>query len=89
MGRSLVLAGNVAIEDMEDPIMEQLWDVKIFGILRKIFIGGAEDEWLGDKRYGDSRQSLENQAVANGAYLCKNPEGPNGQPVLPICTRCS
>ncbi|MDG2146820.1 MAG: catalase/peroxidase HPI [Flavobacteriaceae bacterium] len=77
----LVLAGNVAIEDMGGPNhgtvlgREDIWHPE------KDIYWGAEDEWLGDNRYGDTRQSLENplSAVQMG-LIYVNPEGPNGDP---------
>ena len=52
----------------------------MFGNLKKIFIGGSETEWLGDKRYEGDRE-LENPlgAVQMG-LIYVNPEGPNGNP---------
>jgi catalase-peroxidase len=42
---------------------------------------GAEDEWLGDNRYGDTRQDLENPlAAVQMGLIYVNPEGPNGNP---------
>ena len=77
----LVLAGNVAIEDMGGPnhgtVMgrEDIWHPE------KDIYWGAEDEWLGDNRYGDTRQSLENPlAAVQMGLIYVNPEGPNGNP---------
>jgi len=77
----LVLVGNVAIEDMGGPnhgtVMgrEDIWHPE------KDIYWGAEDEWLGDNRYGDTRQSLENPlAAVQMGLIYVNPEGPNGNP---------
>ena len=77
----LVLVGNVAIEDMGGPnhgtVMgrEDIWQPE------KDIYWGAEDEWLGDKRYGGTRQSLENPlAAVQMGLIYVNPEGPNGNP---------
>jgi len=77
----LVLVGNVAIEDMGGPnhgtVMgrEDIWQPE------KDIYWGAEDEWLGDNRYGDTRQSLENPlAAVQMGLIYVNPEGPNGNP---------
>lgn len=77
----LVLAGNVAIEDMGGPnhgtVMgrEDIWHPE------KDIYWGAEDEWLGDNRYGDTRQSLENPlAAVQMGLIYVNPQGPNANP---------
>jgi catalase-peroxidase len=77
----LILVGNVAIEDMGGPnhgtVMgrEDIWQPE------KDIYWGAEDEWLGDNRYGDTRQSLENPlAAVQMGLIYVNPEGPNGNP---------
>lgn len=77
----LVMAGNVAIEDMGGPNhgtalgREDIWHPE------KDIYWGAEDEWLGDKRYGDTRQDLENPlAAVQMGLIYVNPEGPNGNP---------
>ena len=77
----LVLVGNVAIEDMGGPnhgtVMgrEDIWHPE------KDIYWGAEDEWLGDNRYGETRQSLENPlAAVQMGLIYVNPEGPNSNP---------
>jgi len=77
----LVLVGNVAIEDMGGPNhgtvlgREDIWHPE------KDIYWGAEDKWLGDSRYGDTRQSLENPlAAVQMGLIYVNPEGPNGNP---------
>ena len=77
----LVLAGNVAIEDMGGPNhgtalgREDIWHSE------KDIYWGAEDEWLGDNRYGKTRQELENPlAAVQMGLIYVNPEGPNGNP---------
>jgi catalase-peroxidase len=76
----LILAGNVALESMGfttfgfaggrvdawEPDEDVYW--------------GAEDEWLGDKRYSGDR-NLENPlAAVQMGLIYVNPEGPNGNP---------
>ena len=77
----LVLAGNVAIEDMGGPNhgtalgREDIWHPE------KDIYWGAEDEWLGDNRYGKTRQDLENPlAAVQMGLIYVNPEGPNDNP---------
>ncbi len=77
----LVLAGNVALEDMGAPNhgialgREDIWHPM------KDVYWGAEDEWLGDNRYGDTRQDLENPlAAVQMGLIYVNPEGPNANP---------
>ena len=77
----LVLVGNVAIEDMGGPNhgtvlgREDIWQSE------KDIYWGAEDEWLGDNRYGSTRQSLENPlAAVQMGLIYVNPQGPNGNP---------
>ena len=79
----LVLAGNVAIEDMGGPNhgtvlgREDIWHPE------KDIYWGAEDEWLGDNRYNGTRQSLENPlAAVQMGLIYVNPEGPNGTLIL-------
>ncbi|MDG1822822.1 MAG: catalase/peroxidase HPI [Flavobacteriaceae bacterium] len=77
----LVLAGNVAIEDMGGPNhgtalgREDIWHPE------KDIYWGAEDEWLGDNRYGKTRQDLENPlAAVQMGLIYVNPQGPNANP---------
>ena len=77
----LILAGNVAIESMGG---------KTFGFAggrpdiwhpEEDIYWGAENEWLDDKRYEGTRQSLENPlAAVQMGLIYVNPEGPNGNP---------
>ncbi len=76
----LVLAGNVALESM---------GFRTFGFAGgrvdswepdESVYWGAEDEWLGDKRYSGDR-NLENPlAAVQMGLIYVNPEGPNGNP---------
>ena len=77
----LIMAGNVAITSMGGPNYgtalgrEDIWHPE------KDIYWGAEDEWLGDNRYGSSRQDLENPlAAVQMGLIYVNPEGPNGNP---------
>ncbi len=77
----LILAGNVAIESMGGPVLgfgggrSDIWHPE------EDIYWGSEDEWLGDNRYGGTRQDLENplSAVQMG-LIYVNPEGPNSNP---------
>ncbi len=77
----LVVAGNVAIEDMGGPNHgTALGRVDIWHPEKDIY-WGSEDTWLGDKRYGATRQDLENPlAAVQMGLIYVNPEGPNGNP---------
>lgn len=77
----LILAGNVAIEDMGGPNhgtalgREDIWHTE------KDIYWGSEDEWLGDNRYGKTRQDLENPlAAVQMGLIYVNPQGPNANP---------
>ncbi|MBF2753779.1 MAG: catalase/peroxidase HPI [Gammaproteobacteria bacterium AqS3] len=77
----LILAGNVAIESMGGRTLgfgggrPDIWHPE-----EDIYWGG-EDEWLGDDRYADTRQSLENPlAAVQMGLIYVNPEGPNANP---------
>ena len=77
----LVLTGIVAIESMGGPVFgfgggrPDIWHPE------KDIYWGAEDEWLGDNRYGDTRQDLDNPlAAVQMGLIYVNPEGPNANP---------
>ena len=77
----LVLAGNVAIEDMGGPNHGTALGRKDIWHPEKDIYWGSEDEWLGDNRYGKSRQDLENPlAAVQMGLIYVNPQGPNGNP---------
>ncbi len=75
----LVLAGNVAIEDMGLPTFgfgfgrEDTWQPE------EVF-WGPEDTWLGDERYSGDRELGENLGAVQMGLIYVNPEGPNGNP---------
>ena len=77
----LVLTGVVAIESMGGPVFgfgggrPDIWHPE------EDIYWGSEDEWLGDNRYGDTRQSLDNPlAAVQMGLIYVNPEGPNANP---------
>jgi catalase-peroxidase len=75
----LVLAGNVAMEDMG-------FQTFGFGFGRRDVwqpeevIWGPEDTWLGDERYSGERELSESLGAVQMGLIYVNPEGPNGQP---------
>ena len=76
-----ILTGNVAIESMGGKTFgfgggrPDMWHPE------GDIYWGAEDEWLGDNRYADTRQSLENPlAAVQMGLIYVNPEGPNANP---------
>ena len=79
-GDLMILAGNCALESMGFKTFgfaggrEDVWEPE------EDIYWGAEDTWLGDKRYSGDRE-LENPlgAVQMG-LIYVNPEGPNGEP---------
>ncbi len=76
----MILAGNCALEsmgfktfgfgggraDVWEPDEDTYW--------------GAEDTWLGDKRYGGDRELENPLAAVQMGLIYVNPEGPNGKP---------
>ncbi|ONI76681.1 catalase/peroxidase HPI [Kribbella sp. ALI-6-A] len=75
----LVLAGNVALEDMGFQTFgfgfgrEDIWEPE------EIF-WGPEDTWLGDQRYSGDRELASQLGAVQMGLIYVNPEGPNGQP---------
>lgn len=76
-----ILTGNVALESMGFKTFgfaggrEDIWEPE------KDIYWGAEDTWLGDKRYAGDHQALENPlAAVQMGLIYVNPEGPNGEP---------
>ena len=75
----LVLAGNVALEDMGFQTFgfafgrEDIWEPE------EIF-WGPEDTWLGDERYSGERDLAEPLGAVQMGLIYVNPEGPNGNP---------
>ena len=75
----LVLAGNVALEDMGFETFgfgfgrEDVWEPE------EIF-WGQEDTWLGDERYSDDRELSGPLGAVQMGLIYVNPEGPNGNP---------
>ena len=77
----LIMAGNVAIESMGGPNLGTALGRADIWHPEKDIYWGAEDEWLGDNRYGDTRQDLENPlAAVQMGLIYVNPEGPNANP---------
>ena len=77
----LILTGNVAIESMGGKTFgfgggrPDIWHPE------EDIYWGAETDWLGDNRYGDTRQSLDNPlAAVQMGLIYVNPEGPNANP---------
>jgi catalase-peroxidase len=77
----LILTGQIAIESMGGPVLgfgggrADIWHPE------DDIYWGSEDEWLGDDRYGDTRQDLENPlAAVQMGLIYVNPQGPNANP---------
>ena len=75
----LVLAGNVALEDMGFETFgfgfgrEDVWEPEEI-------IWGPEDTWLGDERYSGDRELSGPFGAVQMGLIYVNPEGPNGNP---------
>jgi catalase-peroxidase len=76
----MILAGNVALESMGFKTFgfgggrEDIWEPE------KDVYWGAEDKWLGDKRYTGERDLENPLAAVQMGLIYVNPEGPNGNP---------
>jgi len=76
----LILAGNVALESMGFRTFgfaggrEDAWEPD------ESVYWGAENEWLGDKRYSGDRKLENPLAAVQMGLIYVNPEGPNGIP---------
>ncbi|HEX5845858.1 MAG TPA: catalase/peroxidase HPI [Rhodoplanes sp.] len=76
----LILAGNSAIESMGGKTFgfgggrEDVWEPE------EDVYWGAEDTWLGDKRYSGDRLLENPLAAVQMGLIYVNPEGPNGNP---------
>src|SRR3954468_3290256 len=75
----LVLAGNVALEDMGFETFGFGFGREDVGEPEEIF-WGPEDTWLGDERYAEERDLHENLGAVQMGLIYVNPEGPNGNP---------
>ncbi|MGL4174190.1 MAG: catalase/peroxidase HPI [Actinomycetota bacterium] len=75
----LVLAGNVALEDMGFTTFgfafgrEDVWEPE------EVF-WGSEEAWLGDERYSGDRDLANPLGAVQMGLIYVNPEGPNGEP---------
>ena len=76
----LILAGNCALESMGFQTFgfgggrEDVWEPE------EDIYWGAEDTWLGDKRYTGDRNLESPLAAVQMGLIYVNPEGPNGNP---------
>ncbi|MCB0700657.1 MAG: catalase/peroxidase HPI [Chitinophagaceae bacterium] len=77
----MILAGNCALESMGFKTFgfgggrDDVWEAE------EDIYWGSEGEWLGDKRYTDNHDELENPlAAVQMGLIYVNPEGPNGNP---------
>jgi catalase-peroxidase len=76
----MILAGNCALESMGFKTFgfaggrEDIWEPE------EDIYWGAEDTWLGDKRYTGERELENPLAAVQMGLIYVNPEGPNGNP---------
>ncbi|HYA72619.1 MAG TPA: catalase/peroxidase HPI, partial [Roseiarcus sp.] len=76
----MILAGNCALESMGFKTFGfgggrvDIWEPE------EDIYWGAEDTWLGDKRYSGERQLENPLAAVQMGLIYVNPEGPNGNP---------
>jgi catalase-peroxidase len=76
----MILAGNCALESMGFKTWgfaggrADIWEPEID------IYWGAEQEWLGDKRYSDDRQLEDPLGAVQMGLIYVNPQGPNGSP---------
>jgi len=76
----MILAGNVALESMGFKTFgfgggrADVWEPE------ETVDWGAEDTWLGDKRYSGERELAKPLAAVQMGLIYVNPEGPNGNP---------
>ena len=76
----MILAGNCALESMGFQTFgfgggrEDIWEPE------EDIYWGAEDEWLGDKRYSGDRELENPLAAVQMGLIYVNPQGPNGEP---------
>jgi catalase-peroxidase len=76
----LILAGNCAMESMGFKTFgfgggrEDIWEPE------EDIYWGAEDTWLGDKRYSGDHELENPLAAVQMGLIYVNPEGPNGNP---------
>ena len=76
----MILAGNVALESMGFKTFgfgggrADIWEPE------KDIYWGAEQTWLGDKRYAGDRELENPLAAVQMGLIYVNPEGPNGDP---------
>ncbi|MGB3097144.1 MAG: catalase/peroxidase HPI [Candidatus Deferrimicrobiaceae bacterium] len=76
----MILAGNCALESMGFKTFgfgggrEDVWEPE------EDIYWGAEDTWLGDKRYTGDRKLENPLAAVQMGLIYVNPEGPNGEP---------